>query len=150
MLLQPFANAGHRALVCVRRRVRTVEYPHFAKQDDGNATTLPLTERRTKLCEQRFDIAPLNVCARWVSKDQSKCSLVLLLHLQMVPLFSTAPPKHLAPPRLDGELHGARQFADALIRGQRAHIGIEPLFPAGDREVHPVEPADGEQRRFGQ
>ncbi len=58
--------------------------------------------------------------------------------------------KHLSPAILDGKLHRPRPFAHSLIRGQRTHVGVELLLPLGEREIGPVKPTDGEQRRLGQ
>lgn len=85
MLFQPLADARHRAFVCIRRRVWPVKYPNFLKQDDSDTTTLSLADLGAQFCEQRFDIAPLDVPARGASEDQFEGALVPSLHARMVP-----------------------------------------------------------------
>ena len=85
MLFQPFSDAGNRALVCVWGRMWTVENSYLFKQDDSNATSLSLSDFCTQLSEQSFDVAPLNICACRVSKDQLQCALVLSFHSHLTP-----------------------------------------------------------------
>ena len=64
--------------------------PHFIKQKDGNPTTCPLFNFRTKLNEKTLNIAPLNITAGRPRKYQFNNSLVLLPHSAMVPNSGTA------------------------------------------------------------
>ena len=80
MLLQPLADAGDGALVCIRRRVRSVEDTHFVEQDDGNPAALALADLGPELGEERFDVLPLDVCARRMREDNFNRALMLPLH----------------------------------------------------------------------
>jgi hypothetical protein len=42
VLLQPLSDAGDRALVSVRRRVRAVKDPYLTKQNHGHTTAFSL------------------------------------------------------------------------------------------------------------
>ena len=81
MLFEPLANAGDRALVGIRRRMRTVEDTNFVEQDDGDAASFTFADLGPEIQEQRLDIAPLNVCADRMRTYDLKRSLVLPFHM---------------------------------------------------------------------
>ena len=62
-----------------------MEQSRFFEQDDSNTTAFSLADSSAQFCEQRFDIAPLNVPADGASEDQFKSALVLPIHAQTVP-----------------------------------------------------------------
>lgn len=55
-----------------------MEHPHFAEQDDSNATSFAFTDFRAEVDEKRFDVPSKNIAARGVRKHQ----------LQRSPAFS--------------------------------------------------------------
>ena len=67
-----------------------MKHPNFLEQEDSNATTLSLADLAAQFCEKRFNIAPLDVSAGWMSKDQFESALVPSLHGRMVPQLGTA------------------------------------------------------------
>ena len=66
-----------------------MEDAHLAKEDNGNPAPFAFCHLRTQLGEQRLNIAPLNVAATRMRKDQLKGALVLSLHNIMVPPSDT-------------------------------------------------------------
>ena len=57
-----------------------MEHPNLGEQDDCHAAAFALADLRTKLPEESFDIAPLDVGAGRVSEDGFERALVLPLH----------------------------------------------------------------------
>ena len=66
-----------------------MEHSHFFEQDHGYTTTLALADFGAQFYKQRFNFAPLDVCACRAGEDQFKSSLVLAHHAAMVPLLGT-------------------------------------------------------------
>lgn len=66
-----------------------MKHPHFLEQNHGYTTALSLADFGTQFYKQRFNIAPLDVCAYRAGKDQFKSSLVLALHAAIVPRSGT-------------------------------------------------------------
>ena len=54
--------------------------PHLAEQDNRHATTLSLTDLSSELAKECFDVLPLDICTRRVSKDDFERASVLPLH----------------------------------------------------------------------
>ena len=54
--------------------------PHLAEQDNRHATTLSLADLGPEFAEESFDVLPLHIGARGVSKDDFERPLVLPLH----------------------------------------------------------------------
>ena len=65
--------------------MRTMKDSHFIEQDDGDPATLALAHCRPQFLEQAFYIPPLNIGADRMQKDRLERSLMLALHLYMVP-----------------------------------------------------------------
>ena len=63
----------------------SVKHPNFLEQEDSYATPFSLADLRAQFREKRFNIAPLDICAGWMSKDQFESALVPSLHGRMVP-----------------------------------------------------------------
>jgi hypothetical protein len=57
-----------------------MKYPNFLEQHDSNTTPLSLADFRAHLCEQRFDITPLDVSTGGAGENQFEGALVLPLH----------------------------------------------------------------------
>lgn len=57
-----------------------MEHPNLGEQDDCHAAAFALADLRTKLPQESFDIAPLDVGAGRASEDGFKRALVLPLH----------------------------------------------------------------------
>ncbi len=66
-----------------------MKHPNLSEKKDRHATALELTNLRSKLDEQRFNIAPLEISAHWAGKDSLKGLLVSLSHGVMVPFLGT-------------------------------------------------------------
>ena len=62
---------------------------NLVKQDDGDATTFSFRHFSTQFYEQCLYVAPLDVPACGPSKDQFEGTLMLPLHVNMVPLKGT-------------------------------------------------------------
>jgi hypothetical protein len=88
-----------------------MEHPHFFKQDHSDTTTFSLADFGAQFCEQRFDIAPLNIPTRGASEYQFESALVPALHAEIVPLSGTGVPALPALRRLEFELRRGRCFA---------------------------------------
>lgn len=56
-----------------------MEYPHLAKQDDGDPATFPLNDFTSKFIEKRFDILPVDIGAGRVRENAFQRALVLPL-----------------------------------------------------------------------
>lgn len=69
--------------------MRTVKHPNLSEKKDRHATALALTNLRSKLDKQRFNIAPLEISAHRTGKDSLKSFLVSLPHGAMVPHLGT-------------------------------------------------------------
>ena len=54
-----------------------MEHPHFAEQDDSNATSFAFADFRAEIDEKRFDVPPKNIAASRVRKHQLQRSLAL-------------------------------------------------------------------------
>ncbi len=55
---------------------------YLAEQDNCNATTLSLADLRPELAEECFDVLPLDVCTRRVSKYDFERALVPPLYVR--------------------------------------------------------------------
>jgi hypothetical protein len=66
-----------------------VKYSNLTKQKHSYPTTLSFTDLRPKLCEQCFNVTPLDVTAHRASENCLKGSLVLSLHINTVPYTGT-------------------------------------------------------------
>lgn len=69
--------------------MRSVEDTHLAEQDDGYPASLTLGDFRTEVDEERFNISPGDIGARWVRKHQLQRFLALPFHESIVPLIGT-------------------------------------------------------------
>jgi hypothetical protein len=70
--------------------MRTVENTHLPKQKYRDPTSSSLLNFGTKFNEQSLNITPLDIGARWPSKNQVNNALVFALHAFMVPFLGTA------------------------------------------------------------
>lgn len=66
-----------------------MKHPNLPEKKDRHATALALTNLRSKLDKQCFNIAPLEVSAHRTGKDSLKSFLVPLPHDEMVPYLGT-------------------------------------------------------------
>jgi len=57
-----------------------MEDPDLTEQNNSDATALAFAHLCTKLSEERFNVAPLDVGARRMGEQRCKRALVLLLH----------------------------------------------------------------------
>lgn len=69
--------------------MRAVKYSNLTEQNHRDPTTFSLTDLRTELDEQRFNITPLNIAAHRTGENNLQGFLVLPFHIEMVSHIST-------------------------------------------------------------
>jgi hypothetical protein len=66
-----------------------VKYSNFTKEYYRNPGTCSFRYVRSQCFEQRLNILPRNIAASWPIENLLQRSLMLSLHLRIVPFFST-------------------------------------------------------------
>ena len=102
-----------------------MEDTHFVEQDDRYAAAFPLANFGSEDLEERFDVLPLNICTRGVSKEEFERALMLSLHVP----YGTTYEYHLSEARCRstegmGVFANAHKFASEYCsgRGVPAHL----------------------------